>query len=410
MNLTPAAPLPQTDRREKLALTATYYAAFLCIGLSVSIVGPTLPGLAENTGAQLRQISFLFTARSLGILFGSLTVSRLYDRLPGHPVLVLGLLGLALTIAIAPLIPLLWLLLLVVLLLGLVGSAIDVGINTMLPWLHRGNVAPYMNGLHFFFGVGAFLAPIVVAQALLLSGDITWAYWLVALLMLPVAALILRQRSPHPVAAADNEPVGRPNVPLIVVITLFFFLYVGAEVSFGGWIYTYAVQLNLASATTAAYLTSVFWGALTVGRLISIPMANRMAPRRLLGVGILGCLMSMGLLLTSATSPGVLWAGAIGLGLAMSPIFPTTLSLAGRNMPVTGKTTGWFFAGASLGGMTLPWLVGQLFDGRGPVVAMWAIGGGVLGTAVLYGIMLLVLQRKIGSEQPHSSSGKRGRE
>jgi MFS transporter, FHS family, Na+ dependent glucose transporter 1 len=408
--MTPVSLMSATSRRNKIGITAGYYAALFCIGLSASIIGPTLPGLAENTGADIRQISLLFTARSLGILVGALTVSRLYDRLPGHPVLVIGLLSVALTLALVPLASQLWGLVVVMLLMGLVGSVIDVGTNTMLPWLHRGNVAPYMNGLHFFFGVGAFLAPIGVAQSLLMSGDIVWAYWLLALLIVPAAAWIALQPGPRPPTTRTSESAKRQNYPLVAAITCFFFLYVGTEVSFGGWIYTYAVQMGLASVTTAAYLTSLFWGALTVGRLISIPAANRMAPRRLLAAGIVGCLVSMGLLLTQAQSTAVLWISSMGMGLSMAPLFPTTLSLAERNMPVSAKTTGWFFAGVSLGAMTLPWLVGQLFDGRGPVMAMGAIGGGVLGTAVLYGVMLLVLRRKIGSEQPHSSSGKRRRE
>lgn len=380
------------ERRSKISRTAGYYAAFLCIGLSASIVGPTLPGLAENTGATLSQISLLFTARSLGILIGSLTVSRLYDRLPGHRVMVLGLFCLALGLAATPIIPQLGALALVMLLIGVFGSTVDIGTNTMLPWLHRDNVAPYMNGLHFFFGVGAFLAPIVVAQALLLSGEIVWAYWLVALLILPVAAWIGPQRSPRPQTTPEGTVVGQPNYPLVAVITLFFFLYVGAEVSFGGWIYTYAVRMGLATVTTAAYLTSLFWGSLMIGQLISIPIANRLAPRHLLAVGIAGCLASIGLLLAKPDSTAVLWISSAGLGLFMAPLFPTTLSLAGRNMPVTGKTTGWFFAGASIGAMTLPWLVGQLFAAYGPEAAMWAIGMGVLGTAVLYGVMRLVLR------------------
>jgi len=44
-----------------------------------------------------------------------------------------------------------------------------------------------MNGLHFFWGLGAFLAPIVVARATSASGDIAWAYLALALAMLPAA-------------------------------------------------------------------------------------------------------------------------------------------------------------------------------------------------------------------------------
>ena len=76
-----------------------------------------------------------------------------------------------------------------------------------------------------------------------------------------------------------------------------FFLFVGAGLSFGGWIYTYAVSLDLATVTTAGYLTSLFWAALTFGRLISIPIAGRVRPRYLLTVDLIGLALSLGLLL-----------------------------------------------------------------------------------------------------------------
>ncbi len=47
---------------------------------------------------------------------------------------------------------------------------------------------------------------------------------------------------------------------------LFLMVYVGAEVSAGGYLYSYAVVEDLASETAAAYLTSLFWGALTLGK------------------------------------------------------------------------------------------------------------------------------------------------
>ncbi|MBK7179871.1 MAG: MFS transporter [Chloroflexi bacterium] len=385
---------PPVTQREKLLKTIGYYAGFLCIGLAASVIGPTLPGLAENTNTQLGQISILFSARSVGFLIGALAGGRIYDRLPGHPVLAAGLLGMALTIALTPTISLLWLLVLVVLLLGISESMLDVGTNTMLPWLHHNNVAPYMNGLHFFFGLGALLSPIVVAQAILRSGDMTYAYWLLALIMLPAAVWILPQRSPRPAVKTAVTREAPPNYLLVSLITLFFFLYVGAETSFGGWIYTYAVRTNLATITMAAYLTSIFWGSLTVGRLLSVPLANRLRPRKILALGIVGSLLSVGVLLLFPAAAWAMWLGTIGLGFSMAPIFPTTLAMAERNMPVTGKTTGWFFAGASLGGMTLPWLVGQLFDITGPYLAMAAIGVGVLGTAVVFGVLLAVLRRQ----------------
>jgi fucose permease len=44
---------------------------------------------------------------------------------------------------------------------------------------------------------------------------------------------------------------------------------VGAETSYGGWIFTYAVRVYNFEEADAAYLSSVFWASITVGRLIA---------------------------------------------------------------------------------------------------------------------------------------------
>jgi fucose permease len=69
-----------------------------------------------------------------------------------------------------------------------------------------------------------------------------------------------------------------------------------------------------------------------------------------------------------------LWIGAMGLGLGLASIFPTLVSLAERRMTVTGKVASWFLVGSSAGSMTLPWLIGQLFESVGPLVTLVAIG------------------------------------
>jgi hypothetical protein len=38
------------------------------------------------------------------------------------------------------------------------------------------------------------------------------------------------------------------------------------------------------------------------------------------------------------------------------------LTFAGNRMAITGRVTGFFFLGATLGGMFLPWFIGQWFE------------------------------------------------
>ena len=384
----------------RLVQTAIYYATFIALGLASASLGPTLGGLAQHTHTRLSEISFTFSARALGYLIGSLVGGRIYDRWPGHVVMVGVLVVMAAMLALAPMMPLLWLLTAVLLVLGMGEGAMDVGGNTLLMWVHRSEVGPFMNGLHFFWGVGAFLSPIIVAQAVLISGDITWAYWMLAVLMLPVVIGLLRLPSPVAQISSQVSESRRVNpVPLIVLIALFLFLYVGAESSLGGWIFTYTVALRLSSETAAAYLTSAFWGSLTAGRLLAIPIAARLRPRSILLIDLAGCLMSMGIILLWPNSLVAVWVGTIGTGLAMASVFPTTLSLAESRMHITGQITSWFFVGASLGGMTAPWIIGQLFESIGPRVTMMTIMADlVLLAGVFVAMMLQYAPRSLRSE------------
>jgi len=364
---------PQIIANRRIAITAGYYAAFIVLGLASASLGPTLTGLAENTQTQLSQISYLFLARSVGYLLGSLLGGRLYDRISGHWVMAIGLIGIAISLSLTPLIPLLWLLIGVMVLLGISEGSLDVGANTLLVWLHRDQVNPFMNALHFFFGLGAFISPIIVAQAMLISGDIAWAYWMLAITALAPAAWLWLQPSPLPIS--DKKSGLRPivNAALLGLIMVLFFLYVGAEVGYAGWVYTYSTTMKLGDPARAAYLTSSFWGALTLGRLLSIPIAARFRPRTILLVDLVGCLLSTALILIWQSSQLALWAGTIGLGLFMASFFPTLMNFAGRRMTITGAVTSLLFVGASTGGMFFPWFIGQLFEPFGPTVVLKVI-------------------------------------
>jgi fucose permease len=361
-------------RRVRLTQSAAYFAAFVALGMFSAVLGPTLPGLAANTRTDLSRISILFAARSAGYMMGSFLGGRLYDRLPGHRVIAIGLGLMALVLFAAPTVPLLAVLAIVLLLGGFAQGTVDVGGNTLLVWVQRENIGPFMNALHLFWGIGAFLSPIIIAQAMLMSGDITWAYWALALLMLPPMIWIWSLPSPAPLVStnAGKQTVARPL--LVAAIAGFFVVYVGAEVSFAGWIYTYAAASGLATAATAAYLTSVFWGALTLGRLLAIGIAMRVSARAILFTDLIGCLIGIGAMLLWPDSQTVLWGGTFLVGLGMASVFPMMLSFAARRMPVTGVVTGWFLVGSSTGAMLMPWIIGQLFVPVGPEVTLIVIG------------------------------------
>jgi len=374
---------------------ASYYISFMSIGLTAASLGPTLPGLMAQTGVGPSQISILFVVRPIGYLLGSILVGRLFDRVPGKPVMAVAALTMAASMALIPVAPLFWVLLFVMFMVGLAESGIDVGGNTLIVWTYGDKVAPFMNGLHFMFGVGAFVAPLVVAQMALLGGGISWAYWALAALILPGVLLLWRTPSPPVRKRTDGAGGTSINYLLVGLFATFLFLYVGGEVGFGAWVVSYALKLNLADEVSAALMASAFWGALTVGRLISIPLATRLRPRYVLAIGLTGAVISLGLPMVWPHSSTLLWIGAMGAGLSMAPIFPTTIAMAERRITLTGQINSIFFIGASLGGMALPWLVGQLFEPVGPSVAMIAFFADVLVACVVFVVLVVYAPKPV---------------
>ena len=80
-------------------------------------------------------------------------------------------------------------------------------------------------------------------------------------------------------------------------------------------------------------------GALTIGRLLAIPLALRFRPRIILFVDLIGCLASVGLVLLWPDSVMAIWIGTLGLGLFMAAIFtkvaPTGIMDDFMALPVT---------------------------------------------------------------------------
>jgi len=374
---------------QKHITTAAYYLAFILLGLTIAAEGPTLLKLAEHTSSALNQISLIFFFGSLGYLLGSYLSGRIYDRVPGHRYMSGVIVLLGIIIAFVPVATTLWTLLVIVFVLGITKGSLDVGCNTLLLWIHNEKVGPFMNGLHAFFGIGSFIAPLIVARVIAATGDIYWVYWFFAIVSFPIAAWIWSLPSPASRAVpAHHENAPFPVIPVFIMV-LCFTLYVGGEVGYGSWIYTYAFTLKFGTEVTSAYLTSAFWGFFTLGRLFGVWVSTRARPITILAFDFVGCLISMGLILLFKESATILWIGTILLGISLASIFPTFLTLAEERMHVTGTITGWFLVGAGVGGMILPWLIGQAFVRIGAAAMM----GMILIDLVLNLLMLFLFTR-----------------
>ena len=359
----------RTVERGALAKTAVYYTTFVVLGFATAVIGPTLPSLAEQTRTSLREVSFLFTALFAGYCAGSLSGGSVYDRAAGHPVMGLALAAMLCMLLLVPLVPVLWVLTAVLLVLGFTEGLLDVGGNILLVWVHGERVGPFMNGLHFAFGLGAFISPLVAAQVMRATGGIRWSYWVLCVLAAPLAVSLFRIPSPRS-KTVHRSGTGRKDPLLVALISLLFFMHIGGEIGFGGWLFTYASRMGLARETAAALLTSAFWGSLTLGRLLGVPVVALVKPRVILLASFTGAAAGFALMLAAPGSLAALWTGTVLVGLSIASMVPICFTFAGSCIDMSGRVASWFMVGGSVGTMLIPWLIGQLFEARGPRVTI----------------------------------------
>jgi MFS transporter, FHS family, Na+ dependent glucose transporter 1 len=368
----PNRPGPARSRRDP---GFSYLASFVVLGLALTFLGPALTTLRDQTGVSTAAIASLFAAQSAGYLAGAVLGGRGYDAGLGHRLMAGSLIGVAVFLVAIAATHSLPLLLLLFFGLGLTASALDVGGNALLVWTRGAGVGPMINALHFMFAIGALACPLLVNRSLAWSGDLGPACWIGAAAALAMAVLVLRRDEPAPGAHEAAEGRSAAPRPLLLAISVFFVLYVGVELGFAGWVYTYAEDLGIGGVNGAAWLTATFWATFAFGRFLGIPLAAMVEPR----VMLLGaCVLAVGAsaLLVVAGGGSLVWLGTALLGIGVAPQFAAMIAFAERHLAITGAATSWFIGAAAVGGFGLPCLIGQLFDRTGsstmPVVVLCA--------------------------------------
>ncbi|XP_019628820.1 PREDICTED: sodium-dependent glucose transporter 1A-like isoform X2 [Branchiostoma belcheri] len=146
-------------------------AAFLGLGVCIAMVGPTLLDLAANVHADIAHISYIFTARSVGYLVGSAVGGVLFDTFDQHLLLGLSLLLNAIGFAVIPWAKRLSIMGVLISFTGVAMGFLDTGGNVLCLNLWGQRSAPYMQALHFSFGMGAFIAPLLAKNFISLSSS-----------------------------------------------------------------------------------------------------------------------------------------------------------------------------------------------------------------------------------------------
>jgi fucose permease len=376
--------------RLNLLLTALVFLGFVSIGLPDGLTGVAWPSMRGYFGLPIDALGGLLVSYTAGYLVSSFGSGRMLARVSVGALLALSclatgvsLLGYAsashwrMVVALGAL-------------AGLGAGAIDAGLNT---YAATHFSAGMVNWLHAFYGVGALSGPILMTQALRSGLQWQWGYAIVGGGQLALAAcfgLTLRRwngvqqvgqvdgaPSPEPVVAASGASTLR--LPVVWLSAAIFFVYTGIEAAAGAWAYSLLTEARAIPMMTAGTWVSVYWGALTVGRVFSAMIGGRVPASRLLRCCIAGQAAGALLLwLNLSTLSGFL--GLALIGLASAPIFPTMIASTPARITQNhlANAVGFQIAAAVLGQSLLPAMVGVMARRLGLEVVTPALLGAAL--------------------------------
>ncbi|XP_073932774.1 sodium-dependent glucose transporter 1 isoform X2 [Castor canadensis] len=320
---------------------------------------------------------------------------------------------------------------LLVVMMSVIGVSIgilDTGGNVLILAIWGDKGAPHMQALHFSFALGAFLAPLLAKLALgttTMSAEnhtengflpsalnrsseadsgslfgvpedmnLLWAYASVGTYILVVSiflfALFFKKSSRQEKSTASAQEYRRAKYhkALLCLLFLFFFFYVGAEVTYGSYIFSFATTHVGMDEKEAAGLNSIFWGTFAAFRGLAIFFAACLQPGTMIVVSNIGTLTSSLFLVLFDKSPLCLWIASSVYGASMATTFPSGISWIEQYTTINGKSAAFFVIGAALGEMAIPAIIGIL-QGQYPdlPVVLYTCLGSAIFTAVLFPVM-----------------------
>lgn len=209
---------------------------------------------------------------------------------------------------------------------------------------------------------------------------------------------LLQSSLPPPLAAA-SEPEAKPPPPLLVkcIITAFFFFYVGVECGYGAWISTFTLYANVTTnLDDAAFCAAIFWAALTVGRVLAIPMAVYISTTGMMRMQLL--LSTLGAILTLTIAKETFALACVAsavLGYALSSIFPLAMTLVlDYNRSMDGATTSMFVVGSTFGEGIIPVCIGLAMNAGGAMILPYSVCAVTLVLLILYFAAHELLRKK----------------
>ncbi|ETW78487.1 hypothetical protein HETIRDRAFT_460335 [Heterobasidion irregulare TC 32-1] len=340
--------------------------------------GPLLPRFRSVYNVNYTIVSLIFVANCIGFVIGSVSNILLTDKVGFGKVIVLGSIAQTIAYCIQAPGPPFPVFAITYAINGFGLALQDAQANGFVA-SYKENAAAKMGILHAVYGAGALASPLVATQFAQLRH---WSFHYlvslgIALSNTAILATVFRFKTQDECLAQIGQAAGETGasedskyrqifgLKAVHLLAFFILVYVGVEVTIGGWIVTFIMQVRQGGASSG-YISAGFFGGLTLGRVALLWVNEKVGERRVIFIYVL---LAIALELVVWFVPSLI-GGAVAVslvGVLLGPIYPIVMNEAGRILPrwlLTGSI-GWIAGFGQTGSAILPFMTGAIANKAG---------------------------------------------
>lgn len=315
--------------------------AIFVYGMMAAMLGTILPELSRRFQLTPRQNGTIAFAQAVGLMLASLAVGPLLDDVGKKAGLILGLSVIVIALLALPRSAGYRSIVFLLFLLGMGGGIVVTGANALTSDVGEAHRAIALNLVNLFFGLGGLLTPFISAN--LLRGN--WVRLCYTIAALTVGTLAIQAIAPMPpptgagrfIFANAGPVLGRP---LLFLVGFFLFLYVGCEVGVWNWLVRHLIAQGVPEGRALNILSLGFALGMLIGRVAVAPILVHVSAVDVTLAASIAMAITTFLMLR-VHKPAVAASLVFLAGVAMAPVFPTTLAIVGGAFPsMTGTALG----------------------------------------------------------------------
>jgi FHS family glucose/mannose:H+ symporter-like MFS transporter len=282
-------------------------------------------------------------------------------------------------------------------------SSLSTSINALVADANRAARARALNNLHAVYGFGAAVSPLIIGY--LIDSGLEWRWALggtaIIWLLYGIAAYLLSDDEARTEGRGKAEKLDLRMLREGPFLALFLiaFAYNGIATSLLGWVAIYMQESAGFSTFFAVSMISVFYVALTIGRIFCAAYAERVGYAMTLLILLIGVTLTYPLVVIGI-HPFVAVAGIFLSGLSFSGLFPMALAYGTRlYTEQTGTVTGTLNVAMTLGAMLPPFWTSLIAEKWGLHTAL-TVNCFMVVPLIFLGLYLLRIEARQPKAQP----------